>query len=107
MDRTADKLGVLEDIVHEAPSALQFAEWLIAHSPIPKREIMQCYMVWKFKWDWKEPDTNRAFERWAEGDRSYARAFAEVYDGRCSARTIYERVKERVRQYASTETVKS
>lgn len=91
MERETEKLNTLEDIVHEAPAGLEFAEWLISNSAIPKREIMQCYMVWKFKYDWKEPDVGNAFERWVR--EGYAKRFSEIYDGRCTSRTMYERLK--------------
>ena len=92
-DKQAEKHEVLEDIVHtQEPGNIEFIEWLVEQSYIPKREIIQSYMIWKFKWNWKIADTDEAALRWAES--GMAKAYAEQYDGRCTPRTMYQRMVE-------------
>ncbi len=85
-----DKHEILEDIVHEAPNGANFMEWLIENSTMPKREILQHYMIWKFKYDQHIKDDNGACIAYV--DQGYAKKFADEYDGRCSAHTLYQRV---------------
>lgn len=84
-----DKHEVLEDIVKQC-DALPFCEWLIEYSSIPKREIIQSYMVWKFKWNWGIKDSEDAWMRWAEC--GMAKKYAELYDGRCTPQTMYAKM---------------
>jgi hypothetical protein len=80
----------IDDCVHEACGGLDFAEWLIANSGMDKRTILQSYMIWKFKWDKKIEDAETATQVYI--DQGYAKRFADLYDGRCTARTMYERL---------------
>jgi hypothetical protein len=80
----------IDDCVHEACGGLDFAEWLIANSCINKRTILQSYMIWKFKWDKKIEEDSIASSRFV--DEGYAKKFSDLYDGRCTARTMYERL---------------
>jgi hypothetical protein len=92
-DSAEEKLKTIDDCCREACGGLEFAEWLLAHSAIPKREIMQSYMIWKFKYDAKIADGDKACLEFV--DKGYAKRFAELYDGRCTARTMYQRLFEK------------
>jgi hypothetical protein len=91
-----DKLKALEEIEQEAPSSLQFTEWLIAGSCIPRREIMQAYMVWKFKYNWGMKEDTEAWLRWAE--RGYAKVFDKNYHPEICARELYFKIKGEMRE---------
>ena len=85
-----EKFKTIDDCVHEAQGGLEFAEWLMSYSGFSKRDIMQSYMIWKFKYDHKIEDGDEACLCFVE--EGYAEKFAKLYDGRCSARTMYERL---------------
>ena len=85
-----EKLKTIDDCVKEAPGGLEFAEWLLSYSGIPQREIMQAYMIWKYKWNERIDDGNRACELFVE--RGFAKRFSELYHTGISAHTMYERL---------------
>ena len=87
-----EKHEVLEDIVSDSPGSFEFTEWLIEHSSIPRRVIMQAYMVWKFKYNWKEPDSDKAWQRWVS--EGYSKSFSDYYTDKISVKKLYERLNK-------------
>lgn len=85
-----NKHQILENIVSEAKGGLQFCEWIIEHSYMPKREILQTYMVWKFKYDSGIIDQNEAFKNYV--NEGWALRFAEIYHEDIDAHEMYVRL---------------
>jgi hypothetical protein len=89
------KHSILEEIVHSQDDSINFMETLIEHCAIPPRELVQAYMIWKFKYYYGEerredPGMESAAEQYVE--RGYAKAFANIYDGRCNLHTMEQRL---------------
>lgn len=91
-----EKHDALEDIVkneHLAVNAdADFCAWLIEGSCIDKRTVIQAYMVWKFKYNWGVENGDEAWLMWY--DYGMAKRFGELYDGRCTPTTMYNKMLE-------------
>ena len=81
-----NKHDTLEDIAHNGDAFL-FCEWLIENSSIPRREIVQSYAVWKWKYIKGIADTNQAWMEWANS--GMAKRFRAVYSDDLSLISIY------------------
>lgn len=95
MSDTKHKL--LEDILKDAKRNPDFFEEALEHSGISPRNLMQLYMIYKFKYMLgeelrKDPGWNYACMEWV--DRNYAKKFADIYDGRLSVKTTTEKLFE-------------
>ena len=92
-----EKHNLLEDILADAKRDPLFFKEALEHSGINNRNLMQLYMMYKFKYMLgkelqRDPGWDYACEEWV--NRNYAAKFADVYDGRLSVRTTTERLFE-------------
>jgi hypothetical protein len=90
-----EKHKLLEDILMDARRDPEFFEEVLEHSGITQRSLMQLYMMYKFKHDFgkeigRDPRWEGATAEFIQ--RGHAEKFAQVYDGRLSVKTTYERL---------------
>lgn len=90
-----EKHQLLEDILADAQRDPDFFEQALEHSGMSSRNLMQLYMMYKFKYILgqeinKDPGWDTTCYEWVE--RNYASKFAQVYDGRLSVKTTTERL---------------
>ncbi len=91
------KHALLEDILADAKRDPDFFEEALEHSGISPRNIMQLYMVYKFKYMLGEeiqadPGWNYSCQEWV--DRQYASKFARIYDSNLSVKTMTKKLFE-------------
>ena len=88
-----DKHRLLEDIARDGQQDPQFFEEVIEHIGISPRNLMQMYMMYKFKWNWQITGPrahNETAFRWV--DSGMAKAYAELYDENLSVTGMYRRL---------------
>ena len=88
-----DKHKLLEEIAQDAQNNPLFFEEVIEHLGIDQRNLMQMYMLYKFKWNWNihgKDAWNKTSFRWCE--KGMAKAFADLYDDNISILTMYRRL---------------
>jgi len=90
-----DKHRLLENICEDAQRDPRFFEDLLEHCGMTPRNMMQMYMVYKFKWNWsKEEHEDLGWEcslqRWV--DSGLAEAYADLYDEDATVVTMYRRM---------------
>lgn len=74
---------LLEDIAKDAHNDVDFFKEMLLHSCMSERNIMQMYMIYKFKWDYgqqvgKCPTWDETIFAWTE--QGYAQRFADLYE---------------------------
>ena len=90
-----NKHKLLEDILDDLNQDPHFFEDMLEQSGMSSRNVMQMYLVYKFKWLWSEEagkdiGYSGALQRWVDG--GLAEYFAERYDENASLRSMYQRV---------------
>jgi hypothetical protein len=90
-----DKHKLLEDIAQDAQNNPLFFEEVIEHAGINQRNLMQMYMIYKFKWNWNfhgEKAWNDTSFKWCNS--GMAKAYAQLYDEDLSVTGMYRRMVE-------------
>jgi len=92
-----NKHKLLEDICEDAQRDPRFFEDLLEHCGMDQRNIMQMYMVYKFKWNWSMDEYHDlgwdgTLQRWVEEPYSMAAAYADLYDENASVLAMYRRL---------------
>ena len=94
-----DKHKLLEEIAQDAQQNPEFFEEVIEHTGINPRNLMQMYMIYKFKWNWRitGPDAwNKTCKRWC--DTGMAGAYADIYSHDICATVMYDKLCDYERQ---------
>lgn len=97
-----EKHQLLENILADAKRDPLFFEEALEHSGISSRNLMQMYMMYKFKWTvgtemGRDPGWDVATNQWV--DRGFAKWFADLYDGRLKPSTLYQRLLDREQEH--------
>jgi len=88
-----DKHRLLEEIAQDAQQEPQFFEEVIEHIGIDQRNLMQMYMMYKFKWNWKidgKDAWNRTCIRWC--NTGMAEAYSRLYKENLTVTGMYRRL---------------
>jgi hypothetical protein len=87
---------ILEQICEDARNDVDFFREVLLHSGMSDRNVMQMYMIYKFKWDYgkeimMDPGWDMTITQWV--DRGYAKKFADVYKEDKTVRQIAAELK--------------
>jgi len=85
-----NKHRLLEDIAQDAQNDPQFFEEVIEHTGLKPRNLMQMYMIYKFKWNWEYDTWNDTCTKWV--DSGMAGAYDFLYNEEATASTMYRRL---------------
>ena len=90
-----NKHKLLEDILVDLHREPEFFETMLEHSGVSSRNIMQMYMVYKFKWNWSRESKidigfDGALNRWIE--KGHAKYFADNYTEDASIWSMYHKM---------------
>jgi hypothetical protein len=102
-----DKHKLLEEIAQDAQNNPDFFEEVLEHTGIKPRNLMQMYMLYKFKWNWeyqgREAWTKTGM-RWVSNGMS--KAYAELYDENLSVTGMYRRMIKFEREVVENKEIK-
>ena len=90
-----NKHKLLEDILTDLHQQPEFFETMLEHSGVSSRNIMQMYMVYKFKWNWSKDighdlGLDGALNKWVTD--GYATHFANQYKEDVTIWSMYHKM---------------